>query len=158
MFRSNSRPSSLARRRFDDDRLRRAGLIALAAALLASMGIRTITLHLVDDSRSFAPLHATSVISLTAIGVLAAVFVCTELNKLVAAPVTVFRRVTPVALLLSFGPDIGIWIGHSNPGTRAATMIPLMLAQVAVALICVTVLPWLGVDSSTRIDSAEVSN
>ena len=86
VLRSNSRPSPPGRRRFDENRLRRAGLVALAAALLASMGIRTVTLHLVSVSRSFTPLHAASVISLTSIGVLAAVFACTELNKLVAAP------------------------------------------------------------------------
>ena len=130
--------------RFSHERLLRAGVIALVASVAASMVVRTVTVHVVSVPASFAPLHSSSVIGLTVLGVLAAVFTCTELDNRVAAPVKLFRRIAHAALLLSFIPAIGIWIGHSNPGTRAATIIPLWLMQLTVASVCVVLLPTLG--------------
>lgn len=140
---------------FSRERLLRAGVVALVASVVASMVVRTVTVHMVRVPASFAPLHVSSVIGLTVLGVLAAVFTCTELNNRTAAPVKVFRRIAPAALLLSFIPAIGIWIGHSNPGTRAATIIPLLLMQLTVALICVVLLPTLGVAAPRERESRE---
>ena len=67
-----------------------------------------------------SPLHTSSVVLLTIVGVVGAAAACLTLNALVASPLRTFRRVVPFALALSFIPDAAIWLSHSYQHTTRA--------------------------------------
>ncbi len=115
------------------------------SAALAVVVIRAITVSVVTVPVAFKPLNASSVISLTVLGVLAATAACFLLNRASGHPVNTFRRVAPAALLLSFVPDIAIWASHGYAHTASAsTVLPLMIMHVAVGTLCIVLLPLLG--------------
>jgi len=100
---------------------------------------------------AFTPLKLGSVVMLTVLGVLAAAGACRLLNTFSTQPVRTFWRVAPVALVLSFIPDIAIWVGHAYSHTAtASTVLPLMVMHVAVASLCLTLLPRLGSEQGER--------
>jgi len=84
-----------------------------------------------------SPLHTSSVVLLTIVGVVGAAAACLTLNALVASPLRTFRRIVPFALALSFIPDAAIWASNAYDHTaRASTVVPLLIMHVAVASIC----------------------
>ncbi len=129
--------ASLSATHFSARRLVLAGAAAAVASVVATVAIRAITVSVESVPTAFSPLHTSSVVSLTILGVIGATVACLILNALVANPLKTFRRVVPFALALSFVPDIAIWAGHSYQHTdRASTVIPLLIMHVAVAAIC----------------------
>jgi uncharacterized protein YacL len=129
--------ASLSATHFSARRLVLAGAVAAVASVVATVAIRAITVSLETVPTAFSPLHTSSVVSLTILGVVGATVACLLLNALVANPLRTFRRVVPFALALSFIPDIAIWAGHSFQHTaRASTVVPLLIMHVAVASIC----------------------
>ena len=120
------------------------------ASVIAVLVVRAIAMSVVTVPDAFTPLSkASSAVSLTIIGVLAAAGSCLVLNRVSDRPVALFRRVAPVVLVVSFVPDIGIWAAHAFHHTASAsTVLPLMIMHVLVAALCLTVLPRLGAGRS----------
>ena len=128
---------SLIATHFSPRRLVLAGLAAAVASLVATVAIRAITVSVETVPSAFTPLHTSSVIFLTILGVVGATVACLVLNTLVASPLRSFRRIVPIALTLSFVPDAAIWLSNSYQHTaRASTVVPLLIMHVAVASIC----------------------
>jgi uncharacterized protein YacL len=129
--------SSLSATHFSPRRLALAGLAAAGASVVATVAIRAITVSIETVPSAFTPLHTSSVVLLTIFGVVGATVACLVLNALVASPLATFRRVVPIALTLSFIPDVLIWTSHAYDHTaRASTVVPLLIMHVAVASIC----------------------
>ena len=129
--------SSLSATHFSARRLVLAGLAAAVASLVATVAIRAITVSIETVPSAFTPLHTSSVVFLTILGVVGATVACLVLNALVASPLATFRRLVPIALTLSFIPDVLIWTSHAYEHTaRASTVVPLLIMHVAVASIC----------------------
>jgi hypothetical protein len=130
---------------FDPARLAVAGAAAAVASVAATVAIRAVTVSVETIPSAFSPLHTSSVVMLTIVGVVGATLACLALNAVVANPLRTFRRVVPFALALSFIPDVAIWAGHAYQHTaRASTVVPLLVMHVAVASICLYAILALG--------------
>ena len=137
--------------RFGTRRLALATAITLAGSVITVLVVRAIAVNVVTVPAAFTPLKLGSVVMLTVLGVLAAAGACRLLNTFSTQPVRTFWRVAPVALVLSFIPDIAIWVGHAYSHTAtASTVLPLMVMHVAVASLCLTLLPRLGSEQGER--------
>jgi hypothetical protein len=143
--RSARRPSAASSRAtFSLRRLVPATTAATVLSLAGVLAIRALAVSASGDTSRFSPLHPSSVISLTILGVLLAAAVCLWLPRVSDRPLTSFRSVGLTALVLSFVPDLGIWVSRVFPQTRAATVLPLIAMHVLVATVCLIVLPRLG--------------
>jgi hypothetical protein len=140
-----SQTEATASDRFEPRRLVLAGVVTVVASVIATVAIRALSVAVIAVPAAFAPLHLSSVVSLTIIGAGAAAASCLVFNQLFKRPVSSFLHIAPVVLALSFIPDFAIWAGHSN-GASASTVIPLLVMHVAVGLICMSVLPLLGAE------------
>ncbi len=140
-------------RGFGSRELAAATGVTLFGSVAAVLIIRAIAVNVVSVSSLFKPLATGSAVSLTILGVLAAGGACAALNRFVADPIRSFRRIAPIALALSFVPDLGIWIAGAYHGTaEAKTVLPLLVMHVAVASLCFTLLPRLGAAHSSAGD------
>lgn len=119
-----------ARERFDRRLVARNTAAAAAIAIPLVLIIRATAVSL-TTTHNFSPLQPASEISLTVLGFLAAAATALLLNRLVATPISTFRRIVPFALGLSLIPDLALWA--SGGQARAATVLPLMLMHACVA-------------------------
>jgi hypothetical protein len=142
---------SEANSKFAPSSLGVATALTAVASVVAVVLVRAIALNVVTVPTAFTPLSkASTAITLTILGVLAASASCLLLNRFSDRPVDTFRRVAPIALAVSFVPDIAIWAAHAfHHSATASTVLPLMIMHILVAALCLTVLPRLGSASST---------
>jgi uncharacterized membrane protein len=94
----------------------------------------------------FEPLHYRDIILLTVAGVTGAVLTFAAISRLARRPLQLFRRVSVVALVLSFVPDIGLMVSQAMPGTTGMTVSLLMLLHVVAAVVSVGILTRLARD------------
>jgi hypothetical protein len=119
------------------------GLLAVALATLVNALVRALALALLDVDPAFMPLQSPSFVALTVVGAGAGVGVYWLLGRLSRRPITTFRLVALVALVLSFLPDIGLLAG-GVPGATWATVGVLMFMHLLAALITVGLLTTLA--------------
>ena len=125
----------------------RRGLLAAAAitavvSTAATLAIWALTDALVDVPERFTPLQPGSVVFMTLLGVALAAGFLRLLAGQTDGPTETFRRIVPVALVLSLIPDIGIWASGAYEGAAAArTVLPLMAMHVVVAVAVWLLLP-----------------
>ncbi len=110
------------------------GAVIATPAVLTVRGI-AVSLTAVSG---FQPLEIGADITLTLLGLVAAAGVALLIEHTASNPGGLFRRIVPAALGLSFLPDIALWI-HGGQA-RAATVIPLMIMHVIVAVTAYTML------------------
>jgi cytochrome bd-type quinol oxidase subunit 2 len=123
----------------------RATAVTVAAALAVNLVIWAIASAISDVPDRFTPLQPGSVAFLTIIGVAAAGGLFAILRSRVSEPAATFRRLVPVALVISLVPDILIWANRAYEGAaKAETVLPLMAMHVVTALIVATLLPRLA--------------
>ncbi len=119
-----------------------AAAITAITALIANLAIYGLTRALVDVPHRFTPLRPGSVAFLTILGVIAATAVYRALSSRSTQPVLTFRRIVPVALIVSLIPDALIWATGAYGGTATSkTVLPLMAMHVAAAAACWSLLP-----------------
>ena len=117
----------------------RRGLLAAAAttagvATVANLAVYALTDALVDIPERFTPLQPGSVVFMTLLGVALAAGFLRLLAGRTDSPAESFRKIVPVALLLSLVPDIGIWASGAYDGAaEAQTVLPLMAMHVIAA-------------------------
>lgn len=143
--------------RFATGRLALATAVTVTGSVISVLVVRAVAVNVVTVPAAFTPLKLASVVMLTVLGVLAAAGACRLLNTVSRQPIRTFWRVAPVALAVSFIPDIAIWAGHAYSHTAtASTVLPLMIMHMAVAGLCLTVLPGLGAEKAERRATAIV--
>jgi hypothetical protein len=107
---------------------------AVGAAAVINLAIWAVTDALVDVPERFTPLQPGSVVFMTLLGVLLAAGFLRVLAGRVERPAETFRRIVPVALVLSLIPDALIWANGAYEGAaEAQTVLPLMAMHVAAA-------------------------
>jgi hypothetical protein len=117
----------------------RRGLLAAAAttagvATVANLAVYALADALVDIPERFTPLQPGSVVFMTLLGVALAAGFLRLLAGRSDTPAETFRRIVPVALVLSLIPDIGIWASGAYEGAaEAQTVLPLMAMHVIAA-------------------------
>ncbi len=125
----------------------RRGLLTAAAttaavATAANLAIWALTDALVDVPERFTPLQPGSVVFMTLLGVALAAGFLRLLAGRTDRPAETFRRIVPVALVLSLIPDIGIWASGAYEGAaEAQTVLPLMAMHVVAAAAAWQILP-----------------
>jgi hypothetical protein len=121
--------------------LKAAGTTA-AVATAANLAIWAITDALVDVPERFTPLQPGSIVFMTLLGVALAAGFLRLLAGRTDRPAETFRRIVPVALVLSLIPDIGIWASGAYEGAaEAQTVLPLMAMHVLAAAAVLQILP-----------------
>ena len=124
----------------------RATAATAVAALVANLIIWAAATAVVDVPDRFTPLQPGAIGFLTVVGVAAAGGLFRLLLFRVPNPTATFRRIVPVALVLSLVPDALIWAtGAYGGAAKAETVLPLMAMHVAAALACATLLPALAI-------------
>jgi hypothetical protein len=88
----------------------------------------------------------------TILGALAAIFVFLKIASY-SNPARTYRRVAAVALVVSFVPDVLLAESHAMGGGWPEAY-ALMIMHVVVCIICITLLPGLGLTtgSQTRVN------
>ena len=125
----------------------RRGLLAAAAktaavATAANLAIYAVTDALVDVPERFTPLQPGSVVFMTLLGIALAAGFLRLLAGRTDRPAETFRRIVPVALVLSLVPDIAIWASGAYDGAaEAQTVLPLMAMHVVAAAAAWLLLP-----------------
>lgn len=118
-----------------------AGLLTVAAVVLANVVLRAIAVSLLDVSSSFAPLAWGAVITASVVAVAMATVVFGLLRRLRHHPVRHFRMLALVFLLVSLGGPLS---ANSEPGGTAMAVIVLVVMHIVSAAITVSLLPTLA--------------
>jgi hypothetical protein len=114
----------------------------VAVATAVNLAIWALADALVDIPARFTPLQPGSVAFMTILGVLLAAGFLRLLAARADRPAETFRRIVPVALVLSLVPDIGIWVTGAYQGAaEAQTVLPLMSMHVVAAAAAWLLLP-----------------
>jgi len=132
---------SPCRRRAAPPFVDRGGTTA-GGATAANLAIYALADALIDIPERFTPLQPGSVVFMTILGVALAAGFLRLLAGRVPHPAQTFRRIVPVALVLSLIPDIGIWASGAFDGAaEAQTVLPLMAMHVVAAAAAWLLLP-----------------
>ena len=123
--------------------LLRVGLLAVLAAVVVNLIIRTLAVALFGLS-GFLPLTVGPTVVFTVAGVLGAVAVFALMARFARDPGRLFVRVAFVVLLLSFVPDVLLLFAGSIPGTTVAGVAALVAEHVATWAITVGMLTTLA--------------
>ena len=122
--------------------LLRAAAITTGAALVINLIILAIATAISDVPDRFTPLQPGSVVFMTILGTGLAGGFYALLRTRVDNPAATFRRIVPVALVVSLIPDVLIWADGAYEGAaKAETVLPLMAMHVATAVVVATLLP-----------------
>ncbi len=122
--------------------LLRAAAITTGAALVINLIILAIARAAVDVPERFAPLQPGSVVFMTILGIALATGFYALLRSRVDNPAATFRRIVPIALIVSLIPDVLIWTSDAyDDAAKAETVLPLMAMHLATAAVVAALLP-----------------
>ena len=122
--------------------LLRAAAITTGAALVINLIILAIAKAAIDVPDRFTPLQPGSVAFMTILGIALATGFYALLRSRVDNPAATFRRIVPIALIVSLIPDVLIWTSDAYDGAaKAETVLPLMAMHLATAAVVATLLP-----------------
>lgn len=121
------------------------GALAVILAVVGNLIVRAIGLQIVDVSPDFMPLATPApVIFFSVIGVVLAVAVFWLITLRARRPLTTFRTVATVALIVSLVPNVLLLLNGSGvPGSSTGAVIILMVMHVVAYLASVGVLTTL---------------
>lgn len=119
----------------------RTALLLAAAVAVAGLANTIIAMVAVaaGASSSFAPLTPPVLIAFSAIGVLAGYVGWRIVRRIAARPARVLRVLVPVALVLSWVPDVVLAIMQFIPGTNLTGVVALALMHAVVVGVAVPV-------------------
>ncbi len=122
--------------------LLKAAATTAAVATAANLAIWALADALVDVPERFTPLQPGSVVFMTLLGVALAAGFLRLLAGRTDRPAETFRRIVPVALVVSLIPDVLIWASGAYEGAaEAQTVLPLMAMHVVTAAAAWLLLP-----------------
>ena len=122
--------------------LLRSAAITAGLALVVNLVIFAIATTIGDVPDRFTPLQPGPVVFMTILGIGLATGFFALLRTRVAQPVATFRRIVPVALVISLIPDVLVWASDAYDGAaKAETVLPLMAMHLATAVVVAALLP-----------------
>jgi hypothetical protein len=125
-------------------RLLVVGAAAVIASAVANSAVAVLLRGVLDVPAGFAPLQAISVLSLTIVGVVAAVLVFAAISRLSARPVRVFTIVAPVALVVSWAAPLAVYFANAFPGTNASRIVGVMSLHLIAGVVTIALLRTYG--------------
>ena len=129
------RTSSVTQERIAFGRLWWVTLLTIAAASAANLVVYFIATALFEGPRRFSFLNPFSIVASTAVYLVVAAIVYALIGRFSRHPIRVFRIVSVVALLLSFGAPISAAFTVPAPDTPDATTVVILLVMHVVAAI-----------------------
>lgn len=120
-----------------------AAALTIAAAVIAVLGVREVTVRVLHPDPRFTPLSLGSPIVATIVCTMIAIYVFVGIGSY-PNPVRTWRRVSAVVLVLSFMPYVLLAISHVMGGGWPEAC-ALMAMHVVVWAICATLLPSLAI-------------
>ncbi len=130
--------------RVDFGRLLWVGPLAIAAAVVANVLVRTVAVVLFDVSPGFPALALGPTVVFTVVGVLGAVLVFALVARFARRPVRLFRRIALVVLLVSFVPNVLLLLSDSVAGATVPAVGTLMFEHVVAWAVSVGILTTLA--------------
>lgn len=115
-------------------------LVATVADVALAMALRTW----LQVPAGFEPLTTPAVVSLTIIGMIAATVVFAWTAHTRPDPIRTFLAIATVGLLLSWLPDLAIWVTAVFHGTTGAGILSLMTLHLVAASCAVAILTRFG--------------
>jgi len=125
-------------------RLLAAGAAAVIASAVANSAVAAVLRGVLDVPAGFSPLQAISVLSLTIVGVVAAVLVFAAICRLSVRPVRLFTIVASVALVISWAAPLAVYFANAFPGTNASRIVGLMSLHAIAGVVTIAVLRTYG--------------
>jgi Family of unknown function (DUF6069) len=125
-------------------RLVAAGAAAVIASAVANSVVAALLRGVLDVPAGFAPLQAISVLSLTIIGVTAAVLVFAAICRVSVRPVRLFTIVASVALVISWAAPLAVYFANAFPGTNASRVVGLMVLHAIAGVVTIALLRAYG--------------
>jgi hypothetical protein len=122
--------------------------LTIFASVLAVMAVRAAAVRILHPNPTFMPLAVEPPIIDTVLGALAAIFVFLKIASY-PNPARTYRRVAAVALVVSFVPDVLLAESHDMGGGWPEAY-ALMIMHVVVCVICITLLPGLGLTTRSQ--------
>jgi len=119
-------------------RLLWVGPLAIVAAVIANLIIRTIAVSLLGISAEFPPLGFGPPVMFTVIGVLGATIVLAIVARFSKRPIALFRTIALVVLVISLIPDVLLYTSNGMPGTSLGAVLALMVMHAVAYAITVT--------------------
>jgi hypothetical protein len=116
--------------------------LTIFVSVLAVMAVRAAAVRILHPNPGYMPLTVVPPIMDTILGALAAIFVFIMIASH-PNPARTYRRVAAVALVVSFAPDVLLAKSHEMGGGWPEAY-ALMIMHVVVCVICITLLPGLG--------------
>ena len=116
------------------NRLWWVGALVIASSLVVNLLVRSAVLALFPTQI----ITADHIIMLTVLGTLAAILVFTLVAWRATRPITLYRRIAVVALLLSFIPDILIFVTGGYSGIVVGAYILMHITTAAICVIGLT--------------------
>src|SRR5580700_10007662 len=122
--------------------------LTIFVSVLAVMAVRAAAVHILHPNPAYLPLTIEPPILDTILGALAAIFVFIKIGSY-PNPARTYRRVAAVALTVSFVPDVLLAESHDMGGGWPEAY-ALMIMHVVVCVICITLLPGLGLTKGSQ--------
>jgi hypothetical protein len=126
--------------------------LTIFVSILAVMGVRAVAVRILHPDPAFLPLTVEPPIMDTIMGAVAAIFAFIMIASY-PNPARIYRRVAGVALIVSFVPDVILAESRAMGGGWPEAY-ALMIMHVVVCLVCITILPSLGL---TRVAETRAS-
>ncbi len=125
-------------------RLLAAGAAAVVGSAVANSAVAALLRGVLDVPAGFSPLQAISVLSLTVVGVIAAVLVFAAMCRLSVRPVRLFTIVASVALVISWVAPLAVYFSNAFPGTNASRVVGLMFLHAIAGVVTIALLRTYG--------------
>jgi hypothetical protein len=125
-------------------RLLAAGAAAVIASAVANSVVSAVLRGVLDVPAGFAPLQAIAVLSLTIVGVIAAVLVFAAICRMSVRPLRLFTIVASVALVISWAAPLGAYFANAFPGTNASRIVGVMALHAIAGVITIVLLRTYG--------------
>jgi hypothetical protein len=129
-------------------RLLVVGTAVALTATVANVALAMASRSWLQVPAGFQPLTTPAVASLTIVGMIAATVVFAWTAQARPDPIGTFLRIATVGLILSWLPDLAIWVTAVFPGTTAAGILSLMALHVVAAACAVAILTRFGLNRS----------
>lgn len=130
-------------------RLLWVGPLTIAAAVVANVAFVAAAVPLFGVAPDFPALAKEAVAAFTAVGVLLAVVVFALVARFAQRPISLYRRIAIVALVLSFIPDVALLVVPGPVPVGVREVLLLMTTHVIAAALAI----WL-LTSLSRVDRA----
>jgi len=133
-------------------RLLAVGAAAFVASAIANVAVGTAWRAILNLPSNFAQIAPPAIISITLVGVAAAVIVFAMVARVADDPVRTYTFiVAPIGLLVSWLFDVALYVTRAFPGTTGRGVLALMTLHVITAVITVLLLRAQGLSKAQSL-------